>query len=152
MEYRVIANRFGLILLSLFLALIVLVVFWQGLTGGFIFDDFPTLVSNARLHINSFTFDGVWKAAFSFNPGGGSRPLAMATFAVNFILGGLDPWGYKLGGLLVHCANVCLVFLLVIRVLILAGVNRHQQAAAFAIAALWAVHPMQVSGVLYVDR
>ena len=36
----------------------------------------------------------------------------MASFAINHALGGLNPWGYKLGGLLVHLVNALLVFLL----------------------------------------
>lgn len=134
---------------GLFLVIIALYAF--GLRGPFVFDDFPTLVDNAPLHISRLDPAAIWRAATSFQPGGSGRPLAMATFAINHAIGGLNPWGYKLTGILVHALNGLLVLALVLRVLKLAGVaERHRLAGAAAIAALWALHPLQVSSVLYV--
>ncbi|MCR6699886.1 MAG: glycosyltransferase family 39 protein [Dokdonella sp.] len=119
--------------------------------GPFVFDDYPALVNNPRLHVTDFSFDAFARAALSFDAGGGSRPLAMASFAFNHALGGLDPWGYKLFGVVVHAINALLVFALVLRLLGLVQVGeQHRRVAAFAIALLWAVHPLQISTVLYV--
>lgn len=128
-----------------------LLVFWPGLGGPFLFDDFPALINNTQLHITHLSFAEVWHAASGFQLGGGSRPLAMASFAINHALGGLDPWGWKLTGLAVHGLNTLLVYLLVTRLFALADMGeRHQRLAAFAVAAAWAVHPLQVSTALYV--
>lgn len=136
---------------SLLLAALLLATYWPGLGGPFVFDDYPALVNNPRLHITDFSFDAFARAALSFDAGGGSRPLAMASFAFNHALGGLDPWGYKLFGIIVHAINALLVYALVLRILGLAEVGeRHRRVAAFAIALLWAVHPLQISTVLYV--
>jgi len=132
------------------LLVLVTAVYGAGLSGPFVFDDFPALVENSRLRVGSLSFSELWEAAFSFNPGGTGRQLAMLSFALNYALGGLDPWGWKLGGLLVHLANTALVYALCVRLLSLAGVQRLLRWSAAAIALLWAVHPMQVSTVLYV--
>lgn len=129
---------------------LVALVYWPGLGGPFIFDDFPALVENQRVHITSLEWAQLWKAATSFDPGGTGRQLAMVSFAINHALGGLDPWGWKLGGLLVHMCNATLVYLLCLRLLELAGVRESVRLAAAALALAWAVHPLQVSTVLYV--
>lgn len=137
--------------LGLIAAALSVLIFWPGLGGPFVFDDLPALVDNEALRITRLSFADVWHAAFSFELGGGSRPLAMASFAINHALGGLDPWGWKLTGLLVHGLNTALVYLLVVRLLVLAGVEpRHRRLAAFAMALLWGAHPLQVSTALYV--
>jgi hypothetical protein len=129
---------------------LVAVVYWPGLGGPFLFDDFPALVNNQRLHVSGLDWSALWRAATSFDPGGTGRQLAMASFALNHALGGLDPWGWKLGGLLVHLLNTVLIYCLCQRLLALAGVRSHLRIGAAGLALLWAVHPLQVSSVLYV--
>lgn len=129
---------------------LVALVYWPGLGGPFIFDDFPALVGNQRIHVTGLAWGELWRAATSFDPGGTGRQLAMASFALNHALGGLDPWGWKLGGLLVHLANALLVYVLCLRSLALAGVHEYLRLSAAALALGWAVHPLQVSAVLYV--
>ncbi|HBK46862.1 MAG TPA: hypothetical protein DDZ67_10610 [Xanthomonadaceae bacterium] len=132
------------------LCLLVTSVYWAGLHGPFVFDDFSALVQNTRIHVSDLSWSSLRRAIFSFEPGGSGRQLAMASFAVNYALGGLDPWGWKLAGLLVHLANTWLVYLLCIRLLLLAGIRQWARSAAWIIALLWAIHPLQVSTVLYV--
>lgn len=132
------------------LALVAL-VYWPGLGGPFVFDDFPVLVNNARLHATSLAPSALWDAAFSFEAGGGSRPLSMGSFAINHAISGLDPWAYKLTGLVVHLVNALLIAALCLQILPLAGVaKRHCLWTAFGLALAWAIHPLQVSTVLYV--
>jgi len=132
------------------LVVLTALVYWPGLAGPFLFDDFPALVNNTRVQVAAGDWPGLWRAATSFDPGGTGRQLAMASFGLNHMLGGLDPWGWKLGGLLVHLLNAMLVYLLCQRLLVLAGVRQHVRLAAYGLALLWAVHPLQVSTVLYV--
>jgi len=132
------------------LAAFVAIVYWPGLTGPFLFDDFPALVDNGRVHVTELSWSALWNAAVSFDPGGTGRQLAMLSFALNHALGGLDPWGWKLGGLLVHLLNTLLIYAFSLRVLRLSGVHAYLGLSAAAIAALWAVHPLQISSVLYV--
>lgn len=124
--------------------------FWPGLSGGFLFDDYPNILEKTAVHASGLSIEELSRAAKAYD-GLVGRPLATTSFAVNHAIGGLDPWGYKFGGLLVHLVNSLLVFLLAQRLLALAGaVQSTHVAAAFLVAAVWALHPLQVSAVLYV--
>lgn len=150
-----------------FLLLLVGMAFWPGLSGDFIFDDWSSLVENKRVQIDTLDGESLKRAATSFEPGGtfGARPLSMLGFGLNHAVHGLDPWGYKLASLIVHLINTLLVFLLVRRVAqrvapetltrSIAGSSIVPVAAnpvmvAGVVALLWAIHPLQVSSVLYV--
>lgn len=126
-------------------------LFWPGLGGDFLFDDYPNIVTNPRVHLDTLDAEGLAKAARGYEPGPFGRPIATISFALNHLAGGLDPWGYKATGLAVHLVNVLLVLCLLRRLLPLAGIEPETaRRAAFAVAALWAIHPLQVSSVLYV--
>ncbi|WP_182684788.1 hypothetical protein [Marilutibacter spongiae] len=84
------------------------------------------------------------------------RPLAMLSFGANHYFTGMDPWPMKLTGVCWHLGNAILVFLLV-RALLSTAAPRsapssvpNPGATAFFLALAWAVHPLQVSGVLYI--
>ena len=128
------------------LALVIL-VFWPGLYGGFIFDDYPNILKQPAVHATALEWEQIKRAAMSF-PAGIGRPLPMASFALDHVYWGLNPFGYKLSGLAVHALNALLVFQL-LRLLL----RRRTDSAditAFVLALLWAAHPLQVSTVLYV--
>lgn len=138
-------------LLAFALLAITALVYWPGLSGGFLFDDYPNIVTNPRIQIDALGWEALRGAAEGYRPGPYGRPLATISFAVNYVLGGKDPWGYKLAGLMVHLANALLVFWLSWKLLGLPRVNVQRKAPiAFAVALLWAIHPIQVSSVLYV--
>ncbi len=138
------------ILLMFALALFTALAYWPGLTGGFLFDDYPNILEQEKVHANELSIEAMRTAAGAYS-GPIGRPIATISFAVDHALWGMDPWGYKLSSLLVHLLNTLLVFLLVGRLLPLAGTRvPTDNAPAFAVALLWAVHPLQVSTVLYV--
>ena len=89
-------------------------------------------------------------------------PLTWLTFGINYVLGGMDPWGYHLGNLLLHGANVALFFLAARRLLV-AGFSPGPAAPpaatpmAFTLGALVAalifgVHPLRVESVAWVTE
>lgn len=150
-----------------FLLLAAGLAYWPGLGGGFIFDDWSALVDNRAVHMHALDAASLRQAATSFEPGGriGARPLSMLGFGINHAMHGLDPWGYKFTGWLVHLLNTLLVFLFVRGVVSLAApqtptrfgttVESAPLAAnptfvAGIVTLLWSVHPLQVSSVLYV--
>jgi hypothetical protein len=136
----------------IFLLIITLLVYWPGLSGDFLFDDFPNIVTNSAIHAETLNLDTLQRAAKAYEPGTLiGRPLATISFAIDYSLGGKNPWGYKLVSLLVHLINVLLIFTLTRRLLALPRAGAPwSTAAAFTIAVLWAVHPLQVSAVLYI--
>lgn len=139
-----------LVLLALALFALTLAAFWPGVSGGFVFDDYHNIVTNAHVQLKELSPGSLWRAANAYS--GGTRQLAMASFALNAYWAGLDPWAYKLTGLLVHALNAVLVFFLARRILALGSRIDPQRLsiAAAALALVWAVHPLQVSSVLYI--
>ena len=104
---------------AVLLALVVLValVYWPGLRGGFVFDDFPNILENPNIRVGRLVWDDWLKAALSSPASSLRRPLAMLTFAGNYYFTGFDPWSMKFTNLLVHLLNTLLVFALARNVL-----------------------------------
>jgi len=83
-------------------------------------------------------------------------PLAWITLGFNYVLGGLDPWGYHLGNMLLHAGSAALLFLIARR-LLAAGMEEEATAPGLlpgaAVAALvFAVHPLRVESVAWVTE
>lgn len=80
-------------------------------------------------------------------------PLPWMTWSLNYATGGLDPWGYHLGNLLLHSANVALVWLVARRLLTIgsgAPATSSAIAAGATIAALvWGLHPLRAEAVAW---
>ncbi len=129
-------------------------VYWPGLGGGFIFDDFPNLVVDPHWRVTSLD-PKEWQRAISHGRSGFlGRPLAMATFALNHYYSGADPFWLKLTNVGLHAVNAVLVYLLCRQLFaLIASRSSGPQPGRFAatlVALAWAVHPLQVSTVLYV--
>ena len=140
-----------LFLLYVLVAVVTAVVFAPGLSGGFLLDDFPNIVTNSRVQAESLTWESLVRAASAYQPGVYGRPLATMTFAVDYAIGGKNPWAFKLTSLAVHIVNALLVFWLVRRLFALKADGMTRSAtAAFVVATLWAIHPLQVSSALYI--
>lgn len=138
------------LLLVLGLFLLSLLVFWPGVSGGFLFDDYHNIVTNAHVQIKELTSESLWRAANAYS--GSSRHLAMVTFALNAYWAGLDPWAYKVTGLFIHAINAVLIGLLSLRLLAFSRLMSATQRswAAFALGLVWALHPLQISSALYI--
>lgn len=140
---------------SILLGLISL-IFWPALSGGFVFDDYPVFVENPVVHITSWHWQP-WYALWVWSHANIQRPLAMLSYAVNFALGA-STWGFKATNLFIHLLNTVLVWLLSKRLLWASWRQTFSGAIstsrvnywALGVAAAWAMHPLQVSSVMYV--
>ncbi|WP_329742490.1 hypothetical protein [Dyella sp. A6] len=126
--------------------------YWPGLSGGWLFDDYPNIVENTGLQIHHFSLPDLARAALSSPSSEFKRPLASLTFALNYLLAGLDPYWMKLTNLVIHLLNGMLVFLLARSLLQWSepeadGEQRARIAAV--IAAAWMLLPINLTGVLY---
>ena len=94
-------------------------------------------------------------------------PLTWLSLGLNYALGGMQPWGYHLGNLLLHAANTTLFFFLAHRLLTVVrasvpeerGADRASRPGdvtvtlgAAAAALLWALHPLRVESVAWVTE
>jgi len=138
--------------------IVIALAFWPALAGGYIFDDYPIFAENPALHISGWHW-AEWHRVWTWSHLNIQRPLAMLSYALNYALGD-ETWGFKFTNLLIHLFNTVLVLLLARRLLgagwpARAGDNaeayrRRLDGWALGIAATWAIHPLQVSAVMYV--
>lgn len=76
------------------------------------------------------------------------HPLCMLSLAINYHFSKLDPWAYYLTNVLIHIANVLLVFLFVIQLCRRLNMEERAQLFIASFSALWfGIHPMHVESV-----
>ena len=142
--------------LALLFALLVVttLAYLPGLSGPFLFDDLANLQPIERWQSGAIG----WQQVVLGNESGPlGRPVAMLSFVVSAALSDGSPWGdsyawsFKLGNLLLHLATGLLLYALFMR---LARLDRAFAGAptllALVLVAIWLLHPMLVSTVLYV--
>lgn len=124
------------------------VVYAPGLGGPFLFDDPPNLIEPIGAWLQGQV--GWQEIVFGNGSGVFGRSLSMLSFLGSAAINGLDPFWFKLGNLAIHLLCGIVVYALLAR-LLRRDPQLHYQAPllALAIAALWLLHPMQVSTVLY---
>ncbi len=113
-------------------------VYLNSFDGAFLFDDVYHIVENERIR----RVLPLWHL-FAVE-----RPLVEFSLAVNYALGGLNPWGYHAFNAAVHLLAALTLFGVVRRTL--RQVGGGGTWSAWAVALLWAVHPLQTQSVTYV--
>ena len=87
-------------------------------------------------------------------------PLTWLTLGINYTLGGMNPWGYHVGNLLLHSANAVCLYFIARRLLASACGETPERViesmpgragAAFA-ALIFAVHPLRVESVAWITE
>lgn len=139
------------VMMAVTLALVV-AAYWPGLSGGYLFDDFPNIVDNDSIHMERFTESELARAALSSPSSDFKRPLSSLSFALNHWATGLNPFWMKLTNLAIHLLNGLLVFFLSRQLFRASGGSHPQRADTLSIlvAACWLVLPINLSAVLYV--
>ena len=138
---------------ALLIGVLVCLAYWPGVSGGFVFDDYQNIALNQAVLLNELSLDGLLRAAFSSGAGPTGRPIAQVSFALNHLLGGPSPLGFKITNILIHALNGIIVFALVNRLAALyqrTATNRTTLFLAFCVATVWSLHPLNLSSVLYV--
>lgn len=132
------------------LLLLVGLVYWPGLSGGFLFDDHVNLNALGRyggVHdLQTLLF---YLTSGIADPTG--RPMSMASFLLDARDWPADPFPFKRTNLLIHLANGVLLYsaLSALGQRISQSQGRARIAALLA-TALWLANPLWVSTVLYV--
>ena len=142
---RVNERRYPLLMIVAMLAAVAL--YWSGLRGPFLLDDPFNFAVIDEWRRGEATLR---EAVFGHQSLLFARPLAMASFVANVALGGEQPFSYKLGNLLVHLLCGTLIWQTTRRLLALDPRLKDMAApVALVLTALWLVHPLHVSTVLY---
>jgi protein O-mannosyl-transferase len=128
-------------------------VYWPGLSGGYLFDDYPNIVDNTGVQPPDAHLSTLVAAALSSPSSEFKRPLASLSFAANYLATGLDPYWMKLTNLVIHLLNGWLIFMLagaLLRSAPLPDRRVHTSIVASLIATGWMLLPINLTGVLYV--
>ncbi|MDP2312305.1 MAG: tetratricopeptide repeat protein [Pseudomonadota bacterium] len=117
------------------LLVVAIVVAWiPALHAPFTYDDRIEVVGNRTIR----WLDDIGAIA-RYNT---SRPLLIATYALNWRLGGLDPFGYHVLSVALHATNALLAWRLASRLV--------TPTRAALVASLWALHPLTTDAVTYI--
>lgn len=138
---------------ALLVAAIVFLPFLPGLPGDFMLDDNINIVGNSGIELHSLHPAAVLDAAFSTQYGGIIRTLPTLTFALDYFRGGetLDPATFKITNIAIQALTALVLAYFLRSLLLVTGASQARARwAALAMALAWAVHPLQVSSVLYV--
>lgn len=138
------------ILVGMALGLVLLLIYRPGLSGGFLFDDFANLPALGR-YGPVVDFNGLLRYLTSGIADPSGRPVAMLSFLLDANDWPAEPWSFKRTNLVIHVLNALTLYVVLLRLGILAGLREAAARDASALAAaLWALHPLWVSTVLYV--
>lgn len=117
----------------------------------FLYDDVPAIAANASIQ-------KLWPLGPALTPPpnltSSGRPIVNLTLAINYAISGTDVASYHLLNLLIHIAAALTLFGVVRRTLrrpvLPARCGEHATLVGFAVAAVWALHPLQTESVTYI--
>ena len=121
------------------LAGISIIVYGNTLANSFTYDDFPYVLNNPA--VTTPTLRGFFRATVFTNV---FRPLTFATFAFNWLAGGVHAAGYHLVNILLHAAVAILLYLVLRK--LLQGIAQGD-TISFVAALLFALHPIHTEAV-----
>jgi protein O-mannosyl-transferase len=137
------------------LPLVVVTVFPLAVIGTFQWDDYPLLVDNSAYRGLAWS-NLRWM--FSTNLMGHYMPVTWITYGVDYVLWGLDPFGYHLTNLALHAASTTLVYVVALRLFRAVwvrapgdGADTLRIGAALA-SLLFGVHPLRVESVVWITE
>lgn len=136
------------------LVAVVFGVFFRTLESGFLrWDDDINVFENEK--VQGLTAANLRWMFTDFEQAIRYKPLSWLAWATVHEVFGLNPFGYHLANVLLHCANTVLVFLLIRRLLAFSGdpTKRNSGTSEWCAALgtlLWAVHPLRVEPVAWV--
>jgi len=131
-----------------------LFVFSPVLRNGFVnWDDFANVVDNP--HYRGMGWEQLRWMFTTFHLTL-YRPVTWMTLGLDYLVWGMDPFGYHLTSLLIHGINGVLYYLIALRLLGLALNNeqfspQHLRIGAGCAALLFALHPLRVEAVAWVS-
>lgn len=125
----------------LLIGILTFLVYSNTFYASFHFDDTPSIVENYKIR----NLDNVPGMLIN------NRGIPMATFAINYAIGGLNVIGYHIVNLAIHITNSIFVYFLVFLTItrIDSLKDRAKQIAVYT-ALLFAVHPIQTQAVTYI--
>jgi tetratricopeptide (TPR) repeat protein len=150
-------NRYSRAISILFLTGATAVTYANSLTNSFHYDDFHGIVRNPIIKdLRNIVFYFTDPSTFSLSHHDDWRPILQITYALNYLLGGLEPTNFRVFNLLIHIASAILVYLIIdeiTRSLEIKPAEKPQLATfspALVAGLLFALHPANSEIVNYI--
>jgi protein O-mannosyl-transferase len=138
-------------------AALLFLIYLPGLSGPYVLDDGENIYLNDAIALKELNLGNLHNALRANESGPLQRPLASLSFALNhYFSGGFEnTLPFKLTNLLIHFGNAALVYCLVLLLMKSPALRGTPMGAnplpvAALTSALWALHPVQLTNVLYV--
>jgi Flp pilus assembly protein TadD len=133
-----------------------LLAYARTFAAPFVFDDIEAIARNPTIR-HLWPLSHVFAPPHELGSTVGGRPLLNLTFALNFAISGQDVWSYHAANLAIHLGGALLLFGILRRAFQLGCVassadGRRLDVLALAIAAVWALHPLQTEAVTYLSQ
>ncbi len=136
------------ILCVILLSVVGFAIYHPALSSTFHFDDRINIMNNPAI-----------KDLSTFLHPGGNRYIAYLSFAIDYLLHGLDPFGYHLTNIIIHILNATCVYILVNLTFMTPALREWLQrttpsptAIALTSALLFLSHPVQTQAVTYISQ
>lgn len=133
----------------LIIAVVTFVVYYNSLSNEFVFDDESVIVNNQSIRTTDnlskfFTAeDGFHKVIGRYY-----RPVVSASYALDFSIWGLNPYGFHLTNLIIHILSCFLLF----KILTLLFLRyKHRNLFSLFATLIFAVHPIHTEAVSWVS-
>ena len=140
-------------LTPLVVAVVTGAVFAPALLNGFVdWDDNVNFLTNPHYRgLGAAQIRWMFASALS----GHWIPLTWLTLGADYVVWGMNPFGYHLTSVVIHAANAVLLFLVAQRLLgraLPAAPDHAVRLGALAAALAWAVHPLRVESVAWITE
>ena len=133
-------------LLFLSLSLLIFAAYYNSLNVPFQYDDYRWIVHYKDIHIGALNFDELSRLFAEV------RPIASISFALNYLAGELNVFGYHLTNIVIHTFSAFGLFLFTFY--LVSFFEKENKEKAFAIALfstlIWAMNPIHTQAVTYI--
>ena len=143
-------KKYYSIIIFFFILVLTVFVYWAGLQGNFLFDDYPNLQD-----LGTYGVIDSWDKVRNFISNGFSgptgRPISLLSFLIDANTWPASPYSFKYTNLMIHLFNGVLLYWAIL--LLLKNYNYKENKSiwiALVASAIWLLHPYFVSTTLYV--
>lgn len=143
-------KKYYSIIIFFFILVLTVFVYWAGLQGNFLFDDYPNLQD-----LGTYGVIDSWDKVRNFISNGFSgptgRPISLLSFLIDANTWPASPYSFKYTNLMIHLLNGVLLYWAIL--LLLKNYNYKESKSiwiALVASAIWLLHPYFVSTTLYV--
>ncbi|HKQ47853.1 MAG TPA: tetratricopeptide repeat protein [Phycisphaerae bacterium] len=126
-----------------------LIAYWPSFRGVYLLDDDLHIVANPEIK-------QLWPITRHLSDP--DRPVVRLSLAINYALGGIEPFGFHIFNLAIHFLAALTLYGLIRGTLALrapspaqaSGLKSQASSLAFTVALLWVVHPLTTQAVTYI--